>query len=254
MKAIASHGKAVKMLAKRTDVIMVSFEDAISRIPNAKKIVLTGTPVKTLDKSLSLSEKLALKEKYKLNPAKPTVLAFGGSQGAKVINDAIIDIVKNKLNKRYEVLLSSGKKQYDTMKEELKKNGFDIENLDGVRVFPYLYDLQEIMSASEILVSRSGAATIAEIANLGKPSILIPLPNVSHDHQKYNAEVLEKIGAAKIILNGDLKGESLHNTIEELLNKEDLENMGNMAKKIAISNVQEKIYGEIIKLVEGKSK
>ena len=100
-------GKAVKMLAKKTNTIMVSFKDAASRIPNAKRVVVTGTPTKQLKKPLNLSEKINLKERYKLNPAKPVVLAFGGSQGAKTINDAIIEIAKTKLNKNYQILLSS---------------------------------------------------------------------------------------------------------------------------------------------------
>ncbi|MDE5831017.1 MAG: hypothetical protein K2H53_05265, partial [Clostridia bacterium] len=78
-------GKAVKMLAKKTDTIMVSFKEAEGRIPNAKKVVLTGTPTRKLKKNLSLTEKITLKERYKLNPAKPVILAFGGSQGAKVL-------------------------------------------------------------------------------------------------------------------------------------------------------------------------
>ena len=73
--------------------------------------------------------------------------------------------------------------------EELRKSGLNIENLDGIKVVPYIYELQEVMSACEIMLCRSGAITITEIANLGKPSILVPLPNVSHDHQQYNAEV-----------------------------------------------------------------
>lgn len=106
MRVIVSRGKAVKMLAKRTDTIMVSFEDAISRIPKAKKVVLTGTPTRILKSELNLAEKIKLKEKYKLNPAKPTVLAFGGSQGAKAINDTIVELASKKLNKNYEILLA----------------------------------------------------------------------------------------------------------------------------------------------------
>jgi len=100
-------GKAVKMLLKKTDVVMVSFEEAKKRLPKAQKVVVTGTPTKILKKEPNLSEKIALKEKYKLNPAKPTVLAFGGSQGAKAINDAIIDLSEKKLNKNYQILLAS---------------------------------------------------------------------------------------------------------------------------------------------------
>ena len=73
------------------------------------------------------------------------------------------------------------------------------------------------MEASEIVISRAGAITVTEIANIGKPSILVPLPNVSHNHQQYNAEVLQKAGAAKIIQNDELCAENLHENIIEML-------------------------------------
>lgn len=168
MRAIVSHGKAVTMLSKKTDVIMVSFNETKNRLPKAKRVVLTGTPTRTLDRELNLSEKIELKEKYKLNPAKITVIACGGSQGAKAINDAVLEIEEQKLNKNYQILLVAGSKQYDIIKEELKSKEKDIENLDGVIIVPYIYELQEIMCASEIVIARAGAMTVTEIANLRK--------------------------------------------------------------------------------------
>ncbi len=243
-------GKAVKMLAKKTDVIMVSFEDAIARIPNAKKVVLTGTPTRNIDINFSLNDKVKEIEKYSLNPAKPTVLVFGGSQGAKKINDTIVELVSKKLNKKYQILLVSGPKQYDSVKDALSEKQMDINKIDGIKVVPYIYEMAEIMNASEILVCRSGATTITEITKLGKPSILIPLPNVSHNHQQYNAEVLEKIDAAKIIGNDELNAEKLNKTIEEMIDKDVLKTMGQNAKKIAIDNAQDRIYNEIIKITK----
>jgi len=104
----------------------------------------------------------------------------------------------------------------------------------------------EIMNASDVLVCRSGATTITEITKLGKPSILVPLPNVSHNHQQYNAEVLEKINAAKILNNDNgLNAEVLNNMIEQMLEKDNLKIMGENAKKIAIDNIEDRIYKEI---------
>lgn len=107
------------------------------------------------------------------------------------------------------------------------------------------------MDASEIILSRAGAITVTEIANLGKPSILVPLPNVSHNHQQYNAEVLEKIGAAKIIKNEDLNASILHEQIMNMLIKNTLEKMGMSAKNVAIQNVEDNIYKEIKKVLKG---
>ena len=92
--------------------------------------------------------------------------------------------------------------------------------------------------------------TITEIATLGKPSILIPLPNVSHNHQLYNAQVLEKVNAAKIILNDDLTGKNLNETIEKIISdKNNISQMGKNAQKVATNNVEDKIYAEIKKCV-----
>lgn len=244
-------GKAIKMLAKKTDTIMVSFKEALDRVPKAKRIVLTGTPTRKLKRPLSLSEKITLKERYKLNPAKPVVLVFGGSQGAKVLNETIINLAKSKMNKDYQVLLVSGQKQYDFVKDELKKEGLNINDLNGIKVVPYIYELQEIIDASDIVISRSGAITVTEIANIGKPSILIPLPNVSHNHQQYNAEVLESVGAAKIIKNEELNVLGLHEQVMEMLTNGELDKMGNAAKTVAIQNVEDKIYEEIKNLLKG---
>ncbi len=243
-------GKAVKMLSKKTNVIMVSFEDAIHRIPNAKKIVLTGTPTKDINLNITSSEKIKEIEKYSLNPAKPTILVFGGSQGAKKINDTIIDLVLKKLNKRYQILLVAGQKQYEPVKIALKENGLDINNIEGIKVVPYIYEMIEIMNAADIVVCRSGATTITEVAKLGKPAIFIPLPNVSHNHQQYNAEVLEKINAAKIIQNDILNAEILNENIEKMLDKDTLKVMGQNAKKVAINDTQDRIYKEIRMLIK----
>ena len=197
-------GKAVKMLAKKTNKILVSFEDAKDRIKNAKKIVFTGTPVKIVKKDYSINEKSEIIKKAGLEQIKPIVLIFGGSQGAQKINDAILGILKNKLNSNYQIIWATGPKQYDRIKERLEDNNVYINHLENAKIVPYIYNMEEMMNVADLIVARSGAMTITEISNLGKPSILVPLPNVSGNHQFYNAKVLEDIGAAKIILNDEL--------------------------------------------------
>ena len=110
--------------------------------------------------------------------------------------------------------------------------------------------MEEVENISDLIVSRSGAMTITEIANLSKPSILIPLPNVSNDHQMYNAKVLEKVGASVIIRNNELTGEGLDKAIEDIiLDKNKCEQMGKNSYKVSNQNVEEKIYTEIKKLI-----
>lgn len=244
-------GKAVKMLAKKTDTILVSFKDAEDRIKNANKIVYTGTPVKIVKKDYNKKERLDIVKAAQLHENKPIVLIFGGSQGAQKINEAILGILKNKLNKSYQIIWATGPKQYDVIKKELKDSNIDIENIENAKIVPYIYNMEEIMNVANLIVARSGAMTITEISNLGKPSILIPLPNVSNNHQLYNAKVLENVGAAKIILNDLLQFKKLNKTIEEIVLDKVVENtMSKNAIKVSNTDAEEKIYREIKKLVK----
>lgn len=245
-------GKAVKFLAKKADVVLISFEEARERIHSAKKIVFTGTPVKIQKREFSSEQKSKILNELVLSGKLPIVLIFGGSQGAQKINEAVIGILKEKLNQKYQIVWATGPKQFDIVKEELKKSSIDIEKVQNAKILPYIYNMEEIMNISDIIVARSGAMTITEISNLGKPSILIPLPNVSQDHQLRNAEVLQKIGAAQIILNNELEKDILNKEIIEIAsNKVKMKEMGEKASTKSVKNVQEKIYAEIKKIVKG---
>lgn len=243
-------GKAVQMLAKKADTILVSFKDAQDRIKNCKNVVFTGTPVKIKKQNYSEVEKEKIIKELQLKNDKPIVLIFGGSQGAQKINEAIISIIENKLNVEYQMVWATGPKQYDLIKEELEKNNINIEKIENTKIVPYIYNMEEVENICDLVVARSGAMTITEISNLEKPSILIPLPNVSNDHQMYNAKVLEKVGGAKIITNDNVEGELLNNTIKSIvLDKKICIEMGKNAYKVSTKDVEEKIFNEISKLV-----
>ncbi len=239
-------GLAVKMLSKKTDVVLVGLKEAKENLKKAKKVVVTGTPTKIKKLKLSDMEKYFLKEKLEFNPELPVVLVFGGSQGAKKINDALIDIIKKEKITQYQIVWAVGPKNYEKVEEELKKSKIEIQNIKNVKVMPYIYNMEEVMNISDLLVCRSGAITITEISKIGKPAIFIPLPNVSQNHQEKNARVLEKINAAKIILNNELTGENLIKEINQIIsNKQLLMQMGENANSINIDNVEDNIYKEI---------
>lgn len=244
-------GRAIKMLAKKTDTILVSFQDAIPRIKRGKNVIFTGTPVKIRKQNYSEDKKMKILQEVGLKGDKPIVLVFGGSQGAKKINDTLIEIIKEKQNSNYQVIWATGLKQYDIIKEELETSNTNINNISNMKIVPYIYNMEELMNVVDVIVARSGAMTITEISNLGKPSILVPLPNVSHNHQLYNAKALEKVGAAKIILNDEINGQKLNQVIEEIIaDKKNLEKMGQNALKISTTDAEDKIYKEIKKLVK----
>ena len=181
----------------------------------------------------------------------PLVLVFGGSQGAKRINDALIELLAKGDNKNYQFIWSTGAGQFEYVKNELGKRGVDFEKIKNCKPVPYIYNMEELMNAVDLMVCRSGAMTITEIAIVEKPAIFIPLPSMSANRQEDNARVLEKLDAAKVILNKDLNSEILNQYINEIVSdKDNMVKMGKNAGKIAFTNVDEKIYKEIKSIVK----
>lgn len=243
-------GKAVKALSKKIDVILVGFKDAVPRLNKAKRIVVTGNPTKVNKVTYNETEKNEILTQFGLKTNLPVILAFGGSQGAKAINDSLLGIIENRLNEKYQIMWAAGPKQYEIIREELGKRNIDINNVYNMKIVPYIYEMEKIMNICDLVIARSGAMTITEIAKIGKPSILIPLPNVSQNHQEYNAKVLANISAAEIIYNNELTDSLLSNSIDKIIsNKDKMAKMGELAKSIAIDNVEDKIYNEITKIL-----
>lgn len=150
------------------------------------------------------------------------------------------------MNTNYQIIWAAGPEQYEKVKQDLQKENIDIDKLKGIKVMPYIYNMEEIMNIADLIVSRSGAMTVTEIENVGKPAIFIPFPFAAENHQEYNARVLEKQGAAKVILDKNLTAEALNATINELAkDRSALEQMGKNAHKLSTENVEDKIYEEI---------
>ena len=178
-------------------------------------------------------------------------MVFGGSQGAQSINRSFIEIIVNKKNKNYQIVWAAGPGQYDEIKSQLSEVNVDINNIENVKIVPYIYNMEEVMNTCDMVVCRSGAMTITEVSVVGKPAIFIPFPYATENHQEYNARVLEKVGAAKIILDKDLNSEILENTIEKMVrDKSKLKKMGENATKVAMQNVEDRIYKEIKEVVK----
>ena len=236
-------------ISKLSAFVVASFSSTLQNynVPSFSRNFVYSEKVSGKDKErYSLNEII---KKAGLKNEKPIVLIFGGSQGAQKINEAIIEIIKQKQNKEYQIMWATGPKQYDIVKEKLEENRISINNVKNAKIVPYIYNMEEMINISDLIVARSGAMTITEISNLGKPSILIPLPNVSHNHQLYNAQVLEKIGAAKIILDNELKGEILQKTIMQILQGNTAKTMGKNALKAETKDAEDRIYSEIVQLV-----
>ncbi len=239
-------GMAVKVLSKKADVILTGFKEAKQRLPKAKKVVVTGTPTKVQKLQITEEQKSEIKTKLGFKDKLPLVFAYGGSQGAKSINESLVKIIKENKNKEYNILWATGNSGYEEIKDTFEKEGINIDNMLHAKIVPYIYNMEEILNTADLLVCRSGAMTITEVSNVGKPAIFIPFPFATENHQEYNARVLENVKAAKIILDKDLTAEKLDLEIKNIVkNQKSLEQMGKNAEKVKVLNVQEKIYNEI---------
>lgn len=229
-------GLTNKFLAHYVDKIAISFESVRKSFPKGK-VVFTGNPrgqeVFENKTNFDFSE-------YGLDNNLPTVLIFGGSQGAPKINTTVIENLSRFSNKNYQLLFVTGKKRFDSVMEEINKRNITITS--NISVLPYISNMQEILHKVSLIVSRSGATTLAEITALGKPSILIPSPNVTNDHQTKNALNLVSNGAASIIKESELNGTILFDKIDELMNDaKKLEIMSNSAKKLGSPNAADNL-------------
>ncbi len=240
-------GVAVKILSNKADKVLVGFEDAKKRLPKAKQVCVTGTPTKVKKIKISENEKREILNQNKLSLDKPIVLFFGGSQGAQSINQSLLEIISEKKNENYQIMWAAGPSQYEEIKDILyQKYNLQIDSIPNVKIVPYIYNMEQMINIVDLVVCRSGAMTITEIANVGKPAIFIPFPFATENHQEYNARVLENVGAAKIILDKNLNSNILNSEISKLVkDKKLLETMGLKAQRIAIPDVEDKIYNEI---------
>lgn len=246
-------GRAVKMFAKKVNEVLVGFEAAKERLQEARKVVVTGTPTKVTKVNLSEQRRNELLSELNLKKDIPIVLVFGGSQGAKRINDAIIGILKNKLNKNYQIIWATGPKQYEIIKSELSQDNINIEKIENCKVLPYIYNMEEMYALSNLIICRSGAMTVTELAICCKPAIFIPLPSVGANRQEDNARVVEKLNGARVILNDELEYNVLNkNIVEMTTDLINLDKMGMNVNKLEIKNVDEKIYEEICGILSNK--
>ncbi len=244
-------GKAVKMFASKVDLVLVGFPETKTKLKEARKVVVTGTPTKIRKLTISPEKRKQILASFGIKQTLPVVLVFGGSQGAQTINQAVKELILHKKNEKYQIIWATGPKQYDILKEELEKHQISISHMKNVKAVPYIYNMEEMMNIADLLVCRSGAMTITEISIVGKPAILVPLPSRSANRQEDNAMVLKKIGAAKIILNHDMNHNTLSEEIDDIIdNHLELEEMGRLASSMAPCEVEEKIY-EAIKKIKG---
>ncbi len=238
-------GKTTRWLAKRVNLVAVGFEEAKKRLGNLENVVCTGNPNKMGFHSEKELATLKVEAKNKLGIKNKLVLVFGGSQGAKKINETMIKIIKDNKIRGVNIIYATGPKHYETIMANLPIVP------SNVQIEKYIYNMEEVMLASDIVVCRSGALTVSELSTVGVASILIPFPYAAENHQYFNAKTLEDCHAAKIIEEDYLTADSLSLAIQELLADDDrLIQMGKNAKKIDQKNSLDRIKKEIDKILQ----
>lgn len=212
-------GKAILTLQGKASKILLNFSESEKYFKYKDKLIHVGNPIRNgfeFESKEKIKEYLGINQKY-------VILCMGGSLGAERINDAAIELIDNFIKFKKDILFvwSTGKADFSRVTEALEKKG--LKNLSNIIVTDYIRNIPEIMSSSDLVISRAGAMTISEIAYSRKASILIPSPNVTNNHQFFNAKALETRDAAILITEDKLY--TLIDTVKELIENKSKRNL-----------------------------
>jgi len=230
-------GLTNKLLSKIVDKVFISLPGSREYF-KTNNIIYTGNP---RSEEITKVEKLD-KINYGLSQSKKLVIIVMGSLGSMTINNKLKEIIPSFKEKDYEVVVVTGNNYYDEFKNI---------NIDNVKILPFINNMLEYIKASDLVVSRSGASIISELTTSGIPSILVPSPYVTNNHQYKNAKELEDNNACLILEESNFNKDNLIPMIDEILNnKEKYREMVNGNLKLAVTDSATKIYEEITKVIK----
>ena len=230
-------GVSNKFISKFADKICVSLPHSLELFPK-NKVVYTGNP----RSEEILSAKVKKKSTLGFDEDKKLVVIVMGSLGSTTMTLKLKELIPEFSNKNYQVLVITGKNYYDQYK--------DIEVSNNVKIVPFMEDLISLLKDSQLIVSRAGASTIAEITAIGLPAILVPSPYVTNNHQYKNAKELEDNGACRIVLEKDFSKDKILFEIDRLFDDEHIYSlMSENSKKLGITDSSSRIYEEIRKII-----
>ncbi|WP_143463684.1 undecaprenyldiphospho-muramoylpentapeptide beta-N-acetylglucosaminyltransferase [Levilactobacillus enshiensis] len=230
-----------RFLSRYVDRIAYVFDAALDQLP-ANKMVKTGNP--RAQEAAEVVSHFSWQD-YQLKDDVPTLLIFGGSQGAPKINLATIAAIPEFNKRNYQVVFVTGQKRYDNVMDRLK----DVKVAANVVIKPYISNMPEVLPKVAAIVGRAGATSLAEITADGIPSILIPSPYVTADHQTKNAQSLATVGAAEIIKEADLTGASLVTKADQLMNDDALrQDMAAASKQLGVPDAADRVLDVVLSL------
>lgn len=236
-------GLTNKFLSKYVDKVAISFKEAESFFPK-EKVVYTGNPRAT---EAALVERKDRLTGLGLNKDKKTVLIVGGSRGARPINDAFLEVLEVAGKRDYQFLYVTGDVHYDTVMSKVQEHGSPA----NIKIEPFIHNMPEVLKNVHLIVARAGATTLAEVTAIGLPSILIPSPYVTNNHQEKNARALSDNGAAVIKLEKEMSGAILLKEIDAiLLNEKKWEQMHKDTLKLGMPESGQMIYELMKQLIK----
>ncbi len=233
-----------RMLSPKADTVAVAFKESIGYFKKTKRIVVTGNPVR---ESLLEKDRGEARRALGMEPGQKLIVAMGGSQGAEPINNAVLDMLKNFYRYGdFKLIFAPGKRHYDSVIAEYDGK------FSNVDIKPYIYDVETVYAAADVVINRAGAITLAEITALGLPSILIPSPYVSENHQEINANTLKNRGACDVLTDDELTGQSLYCAITGIIKDErKLETMRKASAEAGTHDALDKLEELLVSMAEG---
>lgn len=244
MESNYNPGKTITLLSKYAEILFTSFPETQDFLKNKKikKIIYTGNPVRD-DFFKNPIDKAKAREIWGLDPNKPTLLVFGGSLGARIINNAIKTNLDDLIKSDFQIIWQTGK-EYEIYKS--------LELPPQIKCVEFINDMYSAYMAADLVLCRSGASTLSELAVMAKPSMLVPLVLAANNEQEFNARFFEKNGAA-VILNQETLHITLTKKINEVLhNPAKLKEMEINIRRFAKPDAAREIANTIIANLEGK--
>ncbi len=235
-------GVANRSLERYVKKVFLGFDDARKYFRDEKKIIYAGNPVRETFFNLTREE---ARKNLGISEDEIVILSFGGSLGAETINNTAFELMKRLNGKEhYRLIFGTGVRYKEIIDAKIKNDGVEIQS--NIEVKDYINNMDNYLMASDLVIERSGALSVAETTVCGKPSVLIPSPNVTANHQYFNAKAVADRGGAILVEEKDLVVIDLVDQIISLLrNKKKLTEMGECAKECAPMEALDIIYKEI---------
>lgn len=224
-------GVTNKFLKRRVSKVGIAFPAAEHFFKTSK---IVGNPRAQQVVSGSLKSNFDLSDLSLLNDL-PTVLVFGGSQGAPKLNKAMVEALPTFNQQEYQIVFATGKNRFQQVQDQIEAAQLKVNS--NIKIMPYIANMQDLMPRVDLVIGRSGATSLAEQTALGKPMILIPSPYVTNDHQTKNAQSMVDAGAALMIREDDLTGSVLATQVNALmLDQKRRLQMAQQAKKLGVTD------------------